>query len=278
MQIIKIVVSLFIGVIIFSTSSFSQEKASFNNDFELGFSKETKDSLSNNGKTNLKYNSGGLGFEFEGSNSPNIGFTYRRFFKNSRYNLKASLFIGSRNYSFFHEDVLLFPTTDSTFIGITPNGIASSNYQRLEVGLEKKLKIWKLDFVAGADLLLGHRSTWRTGRVFDVSNQAIKKNEQTYFQYRRGINDSTSFNDINHLQTSRNYLTLGVAYQMGVMVDITPRLYASVFLGVQLQADILVSEKFDYKNDLYKEHLPANLGSSYINFDYSASFGLHYKF
>lgn len=269
MKIKKSGVILMTGVLFFSIDTFSQT----NN--EEYFSKKAKDSLMDN---HMKINSLGLEVRLEGTNSPNIGMTYRRYFKESKYNLKASFFIGGNNANFFNQDPLLFPTSDSTFIGVTTLNNYYSNYQRLEVGLEKKATIWKLDFVVGADLILGHRFSGNNSSVFNVTLQEREQNGLKYYKYDREINDSTGFEDINYLQITRNHLIAGAGLNLGMFFDISPRLYASAMIGLQFYADFLLKENFFYKNELYKEHLPTTTGISTFNFNQSFTLGLHYRF
>ena len=60
--------------------------------------------------------------------------------------------------------------------------------------------------------------------------------------------------------------------------NISPRLYASAMLEFQFYADINIKEKFDYKNEIYKEHLPTTPSVSTFNFNQSLSVGIHYRF
>ena len=62
--------------------------------------------------------------------------------------------------------------------------------------------------------------------------------------------------------------------------NISPRFYASAMIGIQFYGDFMLKETFDYKNELYKEHLPifSNQGNTTFNFDQNLTLGLHYRF
>lgn len=222
-------------------------------------------------------NSGGLDFRLKG-NSPNLGITYRRFFKESDYNLKASFVIGGNNSGFYSNDFLLYPTSDSTFIGVSNNNNYHSNFQKLEIGIEKKVTLWKLDFVVGGDIILGHRNSSNFENVFDVTYQEREQNGLKYYSYERIFNDTSLIEDYNFLQTTRNNIIAGAGINLGMFFDISPRLYASAMLGLQFYADFNIKERFEYKNEIYKEHLPTTPSVSTFNFDQSLSIGIHYRF
>jgi hypothetical protein len=242
----------------------------------------------NTTETKSKKNSIGFEHRFEGGISPNIGITYRRFFDDSKYNLRANFSIGSVEsfssqfaYPGFAGNALIYSTGDSStpLIGVSETVYYNQSYQRLEIGLERNTKFWGLNFISGADFTLGHTRSARYGRITEVELQQIEQNGFIYNQYGAKDSDSTlPFEDLNYLNSTYNSLNAGLNLRAGVMVDISKRLYATAFIGIRASGQFLIKETFDYKNDLYKEHLPTRSSVDFFNFDTFASLGLNYRF
>ena len=233
-------------------------------------------------------NSIGIDYRFEGGLSPNIGVTYRRFFEKSRYNLRTNFSIGSNNlysdqswYPYSSGNFLIYNTGDSStpMIGVTEAVYQTNSYQRLEIGIEKESRLWKLNFISGADFTIGHRVSNSHGRITEVELTEIEQNGFKYYGYGPKSSDSTfPDTDLNYLSSTYNYFTFGANLRAGFKADLSNKLYATAFIGIRFESHIIVREKFEYKNELYKEHLPNRQGGSTFNFDTFASIGLHYRF
>ncbi len=239
-------------------------------------------------KTKVSVNSIGLDYRFEGGLSPNIGITYRRFFKESKYNLRANLSLGGNNlysdqswYPYTGGNFLIYNTGDSNtpIIGVTETVYQNTAYQRIEIGVEKETRLWRLNFISGLDFTIGHRVSNRYGRITEVELTEVEQNGFKYNQYGPKSSDSTFPNDdLNYLNSTYNSITVGANFRGGFKTNISRRLYATAFIGVRAQGQFLIREKFDFKNESYKDHLPIKQGGNSFNFDTFASLGLHYRF
>lgn len=228
----------------------------------------------------------GLEYRFESGYSPNVGLTYKKIGSNPRNSIKVSVFVGSRDLGganrFLYQgtNMLIYKTKDSAipYLGVNTNLYGSTSYQRIEIGIERKFKVWKLNLISGVDGILGHRYYTSYGRVVEAELEQTIKNGIVYERYGIKNQDSLLGQDINYLNTSRNYLTFGVNARLGFLVNISRRLYASAFIGYRFEQRIKFRERFDYKNSQYKEHLPIEKGSDFFSVDGFSSVGLHYRF
>ena len=239
---------------------------------------------SQNGNDSLN-NSIGLDYRFGGSNSPNIGVTYRRSLLKSPFVLRANFNIGSIDYQFnnlsYGNDLYIYQTNDSAIplIGVNSLASRSTSYQRIELGLERNVKIWRFNLIAGADVIVGHSVTNTFDRVVQAELTTVEKNGKIYQQYQAKMDsNSFPFDDLNHLSVRYNYLTVGANLRAGFKIDITKKLFATAFLGYRFQQNILMKESFNYRNDSYKEHIPTKSSNSFFSVNSFSSIGIHYKF
>lgn len=255
---------LFTSVILFATNSFSQIE---NQTEEI--------------KKKTYLNSGGIDYRFVGNNSKNIILTYRRFFKESNYNLKGSYNFGEKKSLYEYngyKDMLIFPTSDSTQLGIQRNVNFISSYHNLEIGIERVFKLRSINLVAGTDILLGRKHIAKR----DIVSDALDKNwdNSPTIDNMYSYNHSTYYDgeNLNILTTTRTSLTYGVSLNLGMLVDITDRLYASAFVGFKFTGSTTLKEQYQYRTELYKEHIPTIPAVSTLDYDQNLTLGLHYRF
>lgn len=228
----------------------------------------------------------GLEYRFESGYSPNVGLTYKKIRSNPNHSLKLSVFVGSRDlglsnrFLYQGNNMLIYKTKDSAvpYLGVNTNLYGSTSYQRIEIGVERKFSVWKLNLIGGVDGILGHRYYTSYGRVVEAELEQTIQNGIVYERYGIKNQDSLLGQDLNYLNTSRNYVTFGVNARLGFLVNISKRLYASAFIGYRFEQRIKVRERFDYKNDQYKEHLPSEKGNDFFSIDGFSSIGVHYRF
>ena len=216
----------------------------------------------------FKRNSFGLEYEFYVGN-PNIGLTYRRFYNDWKYNLKASLFVGGRNnFMFFHQQSdLFYKTNDSTmpFLGVSNTNITASSFKRIEFGGERITNFKYFDILAGVGLNLEHIYSSRYSEVYQPEEIEVNQNGKVYSQI---VNHSLgSLQGINSLTSSFNYLSTGISIYGGTRFDISKNLYFTALLTIRTNVTFVISEKNEYRNDLYKDHLPEQRGASTFDFD-----------
>lgn len=258
---IKKIISAFL-LITFSTLSFSQIEAA-------PIKKEKKNSV-------------GIEIRNEYGFTPNVALSYRRFFENSKYNFNANFAIGqSDRFRYRGDNSKFYRTGDSLIplIGVSQSNFNSSSYQTLELGIERKIKIWKLNFIAGVEGFIGHRSNSSTGQVYEAELVRTEENGLIYENYE-GKFDSTSLFGLNHLYSNYNSLTFGGNIKIGLVFNVSPRFYLTAITGMRLSSSVLLKQTHDYQSELYKEHLPVYERSKlyYSNFDYFSSIGLNFRF
>ncbi len=228
-------------------------------------------------------NSFGLDYRFENFRGPNIGLTYRRYFESS-YNLRANFSLGSNdNFSGFwnNGNLLIHETNDSAIplIGVHPNNSRSTSYQRIELGLEKQLSVWKINFIAGIDLFAGHKVMYEYNSVSQMEEVQTVQNGILYKQYQIvGIDSNIFDNSLNRLDAQQNYLLLGANFRFGTKINLSNRLFTTAFLSYRLEQNLLINERIDYNNETYKEHMPKFSGGNYFSANWFYSIGLNYRF
>ena len=229
-------------------------------------------------------NSIGLEFRVD-ENFPNIGFTYRRFFKDSKYNLRLNLNLA--NFDRFGGSGLLsspalFETNDSTrpIMGIDNSYGQSGSSQKIEIGLERIIDLHRFKFIVGADLFLGHDFRSKTQNIVEMEKYEFTENGSSYFKYQLRQSDSI-FNGsflVNSLIVNRNYVKLGANLRVGVKHDFSSRLYTTAFFGARIEQSMLVRESINYSNDSFKERLTYSSSINILNITGFLSIGLHYRF
>ena len=262
MKVNKTIAVLFLSV--FTTISYSQELKAL-------VKKERKNSI-------------GLEFRVD-ENFPNIGFNYRRFFKESKYNLRLNLNLA--NFDRFGGSSLLsspvlFETNDSTrpIMGIDNSYGQSGSSQKIEIGLERIIDLHRFKFIVGADLFLGHDFRSKTQNIVEMEKYEFTENGSSYFKYQLRQPDSilngSSF--VNSLTVNRNYMKLGANLRVGVKHKFSSRLYTTAFFGARIEQSMLVSESINYSNDSFKERLTYSSSINILNITGFLSIGLHYRF
>lgn len=223
----------------------------------------------------------------------NLGLNYRRFYENSKFNLRVNLYLGGEEGEYVNFSFSTFPqpfnsagmlvaqTQDSVFpfIGINQSQPQTGSFQKLELGIERRIAIWKFNLIAGADVTLGH--SFRSGYRDIVEAVLYTYNENGYDYYQFGERQAdSSFNGspINSLTVGRNYLSFGLLTRIGGSYNITDRLFATAFIGLRFEQELMVSESITYTNELFKDILTFDPGRNTFNLHSFASIGLHYKF
>lgn len=222
-----------------------------------------------------------IGLEYQlTTGNPNIGITYRKFKEDSRYNFRASLFLGgSNNFTFSNQQSDLFYRTNDSlvpFLGVNNSNLNSSSFRRLEIGMESVKELKKVDLIAGFGINIGHVTTSRFASVYEAQEEEVIKNGIAYYQIIN-INSSDQIN-LNSLTSTLNYLNAGLSFNAGLKFDVGSKLYCTVMLNMRSNVQWAIAERNDYLNDTYKEHIPSQSGSSTFNFDSDLAIGMHYKF
>ncbi len=212
--------------------------------------------------------------------SPNIGITYRNYREGAKFNYRASLFMGgSNNYTFNNQQTdLFFRTNDSAvpFLGVNNSSLNNRSYRRLEIALERVKGYKNFDLISGFGINLGHVASSSFSSVYEAQEQEVIKNGITYYQLVNG--NVADQENLNSLTSNINYLNAGLCFNTGLKFDIGKRLYCTTTLNLRANVQWTLSEKNEYANDLYKEHLPSQRGASTFNFETDLTIGVHYKF
>ena len=185
---------------------------------------------------------------------------------------------GNNKLSYSGNYSLIYRTEDSA----TPYIIASnprfntSSFQRIELGIERTLGLKRFDVILGADLNFGHEYYSQLSAIDKAGEAYYPKNDIPY--YRLIAVDSEAYGSINSLETTLNYFSVGLGLQGGAKFDLFSNLYFTVLTNIRMDAEFIVNEKNEYRNELYKEHLTLRETYSIFNIYLGVRMGLHYRF
>lgn len=233
------------------------------------------------GEPTVKFNKNSLGLEYDfNTSSPNIGITYRNFFENSKFNFRASIFAGGNNERTNLRDMvsLIYRTEDSVipYIIVSNPKFTANSYQRVELGIERTFWLKKFDVILGAEMSFGHKYFSQLSTIDKAGEGYYPKNNIPY--YRLIAVDSELYGGLNSHETTINYLTTGLGLQGGAKFDLFTNIYFTVLVNVRMEAQYKVSEVSEYRNELFKEHMPSFQEFSTINLYSRLRMGIHYSF
>lgn len=235
-------------------------------------------------------NSGGIDYRYDYGYA-NIGIVYRRKIADSKYNFRANLYLGeeegenvstiiyTNTYNTFGMAVVATNDTNYPLLGIREGYESQGSFQKIELGFEREFSIWKFNIIGGVDLSLGHSFRSGSKSLIEAVLYEIDDNGVKYYEFGEREFDSTYFGEpVNTVTVKRNYLSFGIITRVGMKYDFTNRIFATAFIGLRLEKELMISESVNHKNDLFKELLPYNKGFNSVNLNTFASIGLHYRF
>lgn len=231
--------------------------------------------------SDVRKNSFGLDFRSD-NQYVNIGFTYRKFFTDSKYNLRANISLGakSENNPSFGRTLQMFETGDTNqpLLGINDSWGTNLAFQRLEIGFEKQLSIRKFNFIGGIDLTVGHSRISGFTTIEPMERVDFNENGLSSFHFRQRIPDSLSSGMVNSLSYSLHFLTVGANFRFGFKYDLSERFYATAFIGLRTELELAINESSRYDNQEHKERLSVPRALNTINMAPFSSVGIHYRF
>lgn len=232
-----------------------------------------------------------IGFDLKNDYGyPNLSITYRKFIENSKFNFRGSIYLGGEEG--IYPEILTSPmyntnglpvanVQDSLYslIGINNNQPLSGSFQKIELGVERQFNLWKFKIIGGIDLTMGH--SYRSG-YRDIVPAVIYStfvNGVNYIQFgEKQPDENYDGQPINSLTVSRNFVSFGGLTRLGLRFDLLKRFYATAFVGLRYEQELMVSERVQYKNDLYKHLLSYDPGHNTFNIYSFASIGIHFRF